>query len=83
MLVVTEITNVEEKLADYAHTAWSGWMSYLFLCSVAQKDGSVVIPKDKAERWHRQMSTDYNDLPEKEKHSDRTEAKLIIDILQP
>ena len=72
------INCLKEDLAGYAHEAWSGWMKYLFDCSVKQSNGTVVIPKWNVERWERQMNTDYNNLPENEKESDRKEAEEMI-----
>jgi hypothetical protein len=73
--------SLKEKLADYAHVTWSGWMKYLFDRSVECDDGTVVIPKELVDRWKRQLNTDYQDLPEEEKESDRNEAKKIISIM--
>ena len=36
---------------------------------------------DSCERWLRQMMTDYENLPENEKESDRVEADKIIALL--
>lgn len=72
---------MQEKLAEYAHDAWSGWMKYLFEKSTRNSDGSVTIPKPYVERWMRQMNTSYSDLPESEKKSDRLEADKIISSL--
>lgn len=69
-----------ERLADYAHDAWAGWMRYLFSISHENEDGSVTIPAQSVERWKRQMNTPYASLPEKEKESDRREAKRIISL---
>jgi hypothetical protein len=69
-----------EALSDYAHGAWSGWMSYMFSKSVRNEDGSVTIPASLVERWTRQMSTPYWMLPENEKDSDRMEAKKMMEI---
>lgn len=82
-----------ETLAEYAHTAWSGWMQYILQqClggEVAVIDmrqpspgiplsGVAVIPSELVERWSRQMHTTYADLPEEEKKSDRLEARRIL-----
>lgn len=72
---------VKERLAEYAHKAWSGWMKYMFKKSFLLSDGSVKIPADLANRWRGQFKTDYNDLPENEKESDRHEAQRILDII--
>lgn len=73
--------DAREKLAAYAHDAWSRWMKYLFGKGVHHED-VVVIPAESVERWKRQMDTGYSDLPEKEKESDRDEADKMLEIMQ-
>ena len=73
---------MREKLAALAHSQWSGWMKYLFSKSIEQSNGSVLIPAWAADRWKRQMNTPYDELPEEEKESDRTEAdKMLAQML--
>ena len=69
-----------EKLSKQAHISWAGWMSYLFEKSKKNEDGTVIIPKWEVERWERQIKTDYKDLTEKEKASDRKEAEIYLKI---
>ena len=71
-----------EALAEYAHNAWAGWMNYLFEKSEKNKDGTVTIPKWAVDRWERQASTMYADLPEEEKKSDRLEANTMLKIMK-
>lgn len=70
-----------EELADVQHAIWSHWMQYLFRVSRRNDDGSVTIGIDNVERWKRQMATDYADLSEREKESDRHEAHKVMDVL--
>jgi len=70
-----------EKLANYAHEAWSNWMNYLLSKSTVNDDGTWTIPAQSAERWYRQMTTPYFLLPEDEKASDRAEADKILSLL--
>lgn len=71
-----------ERLAAYAHGAWSGWMKYMFEKSSRDElYGWVMIPSALVERWTRQMNTDYEDLPEQEKESDRKEADRMLEII--
>jgi hypothetical protein len=72
---------MREKLADYAHDAWRGWMFYMFDKSLINEDGSITIPFALVNRWTRQMQTEYADLPEEEKASDRDEADKMLAIL--
>ena len=70
-----------EKLAEYAHEAWSGWMRYLFSVSTVNSDGSVTIPASMARRWTRQMNTPYQMLSSSEQHSDIVEAEKMLEIM--
>jgi hypothetical protein len=69
-----------ELVAALAHEQWSGWMLYMIGKSQKKSDGSVVIPSALVERWMRQMTTAYNNLPENEKDSDRDEADRFIKL---
>ena len=73
---------MKEKLAEYVHNAWSDWMRYLFSLSKTNTDASVTIPRKLVNRWQRQMTTEYKDLIEIEKESDRKEAQKILDIIK-
>jgi hypothetical protein len=75
------LNDFEEKLAEYAHNQWSGWMEYLFNKSTKNDDGTVTIPKWAVDRWERQINTDYEHLNEEEKESDRKEAQGMIKIM--
>lgn len=79
--------SLREELAAYAHEAWSGWMEYMFaqcqpIPPTTESGNSywlhIKMPKALYERWTRQMTTKYADLPESEKESDRDEADKII-----
>lgn len=74
------MNNLKERLANYAHEAWSEWMRYMFSKTTFNKDGTATIPKELVERWTFQMDTKYSDLPENMKKSDREEANKIISI---
>lgn len=79
---------MRERLAEYAHAAWSNWMAYLFSKGETRQisiDGGIqtywLMPSWAVERWQRQMNTSYADLPEAEKDSDRKEADQMIAIM--
>ena len=74
--------STREKLASYAHHAWSGWMDYLFRKCQDNTDGSVNMPAWAVERWKRQVATPYDKLSEEEKESDRKEADMMIAIFE-
>ena len=73
---------MREALADLAHSMWSGWMTWMFAKGEFNKDGSWTMPKESVERWTRQATTSYRELPENEKKSDRTEADKMIKIFK-
>lgn len=74
-----------EKLAAYSHGAWAQWMKYFFtkveIVSESNDEVLISIPADLHARWQYQMETEYKDLPEEMKPSDREEAKKIIDVV--
>jgi hypothetical protein len=70
-----------EYLADYAHTAWSGWMKYMFTKAKLNEDGSWTVPTWAVERWQRQMNTAYKQLPDADKQLDRQEAEKMLNII--
>ena len=70
-----------EALADLEHDRWSGWQEYLHSQCLKNKDGSLTIPAELVERWERQINTRYKELSEKEKESDRKEARKTIEII--
>lgn len=82
-----------EKLAEFAHKQWSGWMEYMF--SKCEKDiredyqsctdydtEDLIIPKWAIVRWQRQMLTEYKNLSEEEKESDRKEAREMLKVIK-
>jgi len=70
--------DMREKIADLCHRQWSGWMAHLFRKSAINPDGTATIPEWAVKRWQRQIVTDYKDLSEEEKNSDREEADKFI-----
>jgi hypothetical protein len=70
-----------EKVANLQHEIWSHWMTYLFEVSTLNEDGSVTIPADKVDRWKRQMTTQYSELPSDERKSDLEQAQKVIDVI--
>ena len=73
---------LKEELAEYAHDSWSKWMAWLFKKSKLNADGTCTIPEWVVNRWLRQSRTDYGDLPEVEKDSDRDEAEKMLKIFE-
>ncbi len=79
------LDEIDDALAKCAHDIWSHWMRYMFTLGCLMMDDTVTwtLKKESVERWRRQMNTEYADLSEKEKVSDREIAeKLIKPILR-
>jgi hypothetical protein len=71
-----------ELLADKEHASWSHWMNYLFSQCGNNESGDAVIPCELVVRWQRQAQTDYSELTEREKQSDRNEVAHILPIIR-
>jgi len=76
------LEDIREKLADQEHARWSRWMNYLFTKGKFNGDGSFTIESQSVTHWLRQVKTDYKDLTEKEKDSDRKEADNTLVLLR-
>lgn len=72
-----------ELVAPLCHEQWSGWERYGFTKGEFNPDGSFIIDAESVKRWTRQMNTPYSELSEKEKESDRIEARKFIDLIVP
>jgi len=74
--------DLRENLAEYAHTAWSGWLKYMFEKMTINDDGTATMPKWAVDRWAFQMNKNYDELPEEMKELDRQEADRMIAIVK-
>lgn len=78
-----------ERLAEYAHEAWSGWMKWMFerggtemlIDTEGLKMHVWTMSPSSFKRWQRQMNTEFKALPENEKESDRAEADKMLAIV--
>jgi hypothetical protein len=74
--------SLREILAELAHKQWSGWMTHMFKKGVFNDDGTWTMPAWAVARWRRQEETEYKDLTEDEKDSDRKEADRVLEIIE-
>ena len=72
-----DIMTQHELMASKVHDIWCNWISYVLSCGI-DHGGAVIIPKMLVERWTRQLNTPYEELPEKEKYSDKVIAEEIL-----
>lgn len=61
-----------DDLAALSHEQWAGWARWM----IDQWSPEAVA------RWERQIATPYAELSEKEKESDRVEARRILALLE-
>lgn len=76
------LTELIEQLAAKEHASWSHWMTYQFKQCSPNVDGSMTIPAALVERWQHLAATEYSDLTEREKQSDRNRVALILPIIE-
>lgn len=84
----TDWESTREQLANIEHQRWSDWMKYLFsVCSFSQSgtidgEGKAIIPEKYKKKWLRQINTDYQNLTEKEKDSDRKQVDRYLPLIR-
>ena len=66
-----------EKIAEFCHKQWIHWMTYL-----VSKINGINADQAILRHWKRQMNTPYEDLTEKEKESDREQARKYIKLME-
>lgn len=76
-----EIKGKIEELASNEHSRWANWQKYVHSICIKNEDGSLTIPKEYVEHWEYEINTEYKDLPEKIKESDRKEVRQILELL--
>lgn len=93
-MVVKEFINyidpdeLVERLAKHCHDQqWSGWMAYMLpqIKPFIHMTDMNRCPEgfEAIARWNRQMTTEYENLAEWEKESDRREARAILATIFP
>lgn len=70
-----------DDLADIEHQRWAHWQKYMHGKAHRHEDGSLTIPPELVAQWERQINTNYSDLSEKERESDREQIRKIIPII--
>lgn len=72
-----------EAVAAECHKQWSGWTEhFISKCSGDSTGFAVILDRVWIDRWKRQIATEYKDLTEEEKESDRREARKILEALK-
>ena len=68
-----------ETGADLEHKRWARWQSW---CHKVLRENCPSPELEKVlERWDRQIATDYKDLSEKEKESDKEQVREYLPLI--
>jgi hypothetical protein len=76
------LAQLTEQLAAAEHARWTHWQRYVHSKAERLPDGSLVLPADLVAHWERQMATDYAQLTEQEKESDRDQVRKYLPLIQ-
>lgn len=79
--IAQRLEGMKDTLATLEHERWSHWQQYMHSKASKQPDGSMIVPAELVERWERQMSTDFDELSESEKDSDRKQVDRYIPVI--
>ena len=63
-------SDIIERLAAHEHEQWAHWTRYML----------DNLTEENIARWRQQIATDYQDLSESEKESDRQWARRAIEV---
>ena len=75
------LNNLLEPLAAVEHDRWAHWQRYMHSKGMAQPDGSLLLPADLIARWEKQIRTNYADLTEEERESDREQVRKYLPLI--
>ena len=76
-----ESNKTTERVAALYHVEWANWLKFLFSKCEKHSNGDYTIPKWIAEKWQKEMGTEYFSLSEDDKNSDRKEAKKFVNLI--
>ena len=71
-IIFSEKKKILEELSDLEHKQWSHWTKYML----------DNLTDENIDTWKKQIKTDYEDLSEKEKDSDREWARKVLKIVE-
>jgi hypothetical protein len=70
-----------EKLAAIEHERWSDWQRYVHEKGEKRPDGSLLLPSEQVQHWDILMATDYSNLSESSKESDREQVRRYLPVI--
>jgi hypothetical protein len=79
--VEEKLESILDTLAAIEHERWSHWQKFMHAQCESTTEGALLIPPSLVARWEKQASTDFEDLSEKEKESDRDQVRRYLPVL--
>ena len=70
-----------EELANIEHQRQADWLGYLHSRCYRSEKGDLIVPLKLVENWEYQIETDYKDLSEEEKDSDREQVDRYVPLI--
>ena len=77
-----ETLDIREWLAAIEHERWSHWQEYMHSLCERTDDGRLIIPADKVAHWEKLIATQYSELSEHSKESDREQVDRYLPKLK-
>jgi len=71
-----------EKLAAIEHERWADWQKYMHGLCIEDDGKNLTIVRSLRERWDKQIKTNYKDLSETEKNSDREQVMRYFHLIK-
>jgi hypothetical protein len=75
------LSGLIESLAAVEHERWSHWQRYVHSKGIRQPDGSLLLPAELVARWDKQIATQYEELDDQEKESDREQVRKYLQLI--
>ena len=75
------LNELMDTLAAVEHERWSHWQRYMHNKCIPQGDGALLIPAEFVKRWEKQIVTQYSELTDAEKESDREQVRKYLPLI--
>ena len=73
---------IVDQMANKVFNVWTRWLRFIFANGKFNKDGSFTISESLTERWTGMMNTNYSQLTDKQKLSNRIIANYYIEVFR-
>ena len=70
-----------DHLAAAEHARWARWQLYIHEHCQPGPNGALIIPAELVDRWTAQIHTQFSELTDMEKESDRDQVRRYLPII--